>query len=300
MKAIVNAPFRYPELNVGSYYYGLAHEAQKNEWYLNYLKGQVKNCNYVILDNAADELGEGMTGDGLWDLVQNLGPSELILPDVLQDSEATLKNSHDFYNKYLTSGTTHRGKSLMAVPQGSTLRSWWDCFDDFNNWDAVDVLGIPYDIEFDVPADEFVLPLSLVSLADTKTVKRAKRRLNLVRYLYAGGQLNKPIHLLGMNNLSELRAHNRDHGHLIRSNDTTAPFASNRVWIDGDSGEKNWTPLDFDVEWTAREYRMALRNLFSYIGACNDLRAMYKFTAVNETSRAHHRVSFTEDEWSHI
>ena len=260
MYCSVNAPFSYPELNVGSFKYGLAHEALKNEEYKNYLESSASEY-FTILDNGADELGEGLSGSELLDLAEYIVPSELILPDVLGDSEATLKNSYDFLTKYRTSLV---GLSLMAVPQGKTLNEWVTCFRRFNEDPSINTIGVPYDIDFDVTQELFSqedygsivsyldrvpsLRLCTVDESSTKTKKRARRRLNLVRLLFKFGLVSKPIHLLGMNDLWELDQYSKIQTKLIRSNDTTAPFAcSKRRWEYLDSGEKDWPALDFNV-----------------------------------------------------
>lgn len=297
MQSIVNAPFGYMYLNVGSLFYGLAHEAQKSEKYKSWLtKRASEHHRDVILDNAADELGVGLAGQGLFDLANEIKPQELILPDVLQDSEQTLKNTFDFYNTFFDEVSEQSRPRFMVVAQGETLEEYLYCLKEFYAWGKYDVLGVPYDIEFDVPADGFTQAvnletlknfdgLSFVSPEDTRTVKRAKRRLNLIRYLQKLNLLVKPIHLLGMNNLKELKAYQYSTArNWIRSNDTTAPFAAAKTeltWSLGESGEKNWDALDFEVNWTIEQERVARRNLFFYVEACNDLRAMYQFAEVN-------------------
>lgn len=293
MKCAVNSPFRYPQFNVGSMKYGLAHEAQGNEQYCNYLKTQVESGEYVILDNAADELGEGVSGQGLWDLVLEVGPQELILPDVLQDGEKTLKNSFDFYSRFL-SNTNFIHNSLMVVPQGKTFEEYMHCYTEFQKWGNHRIIGIPYDIEFDVDIASVprlvgtsAYDFSVVSEADTKTQKRQKRRLNLVRYLLRTGKVDRRIHLLGTNNLRELYTYRDFRSWYIRSNDTTAPFAAasvGRTFYFETSGEKDWPALDFDVRWDREEEKFALRNLFFYVLACNDMQAMYNFSLVNDQS----------------
>lgn len=266
------------ELNLGSYLYGLAHEAKKNAFYADWLKN--RGDQYLIFDNGADELGEGMKGDELWQLILQIQPNEIILPDVLGDTDATIKNSEEFYIEYVHPAFIRGDEylpSIMAVPQGLTFDDYMRCYQKFSDWSAVDVIGIPYDIEFDIPGfPEY--DSSSVFADDTKTIKRAKRRLNLLRYLRPSGRLSQPIHLLGMNNLSELRAHQREHSHLIRSNDTTAPFAAAhalRDWTGGESGEKDWPALDFEADLYPSIRRIAQNNLWEYFKACGDIKAIY-------------------------
>lgn len=262
--------------------YGLAHEAQEHKHYRSMLTVAART-HHVILDNAADELGEGMSGQGLFELVEEIHPRELILPDVLQDGPQTIENSLNFYEAYKS--RLPMNLRFMVVPQGKTFEEYMQCFSEFKQWGRQATIGIPYDIEFDVPeATDESFCRSRVLSSDSKTIRRAKRRLNLLRYLSEYSHLNCDIHLLGMNNLAELRAYQRERIPWIRSNDTTAPFAAasvSRRWRHGDSGEKDWPALDFSVEWTHLQKIDARQNLFEYIRACDDIQGMYNFAEMN-------------------
>ena len=265
MKCAVNAPVWYPFLNIGSYVYGLAHECTEKPHYQWDLK---TDSRFTILDNGADELGEGMSGADLYDLMLWIEPEELILPDVLGNKEQTIENSTKFHKDFLSKKT--RPDSLMAVPQGLTYDDWITCYNHFLKWDEVDVLGIPYDIEFDIPGRE-------VREGLTKTEKRARRRLALVKFLDEWDQLRKPLHLLGMNNLWELG--NYDRFESVRSTDTTAPFAAaiaGRKWSTNLSGEKDWPALDFNSRVEEDTMELILNNLYEYAKTCGDLEAMYR------------------------
>lgn len=273
MKTAVNAPFSDFNLNVGAFKYGLAHLAMGNSLYRDFLRTKER---YVILDNAADELGTGMSGKDLWDLVLDIRPSELILPDVLQDKEATYEASMKFYNDYLVD--MDRGPRLMAVAQGTTEIEWMESYNMWKDLDFVDVIGVPYDIDFTVggPTPE------LESL--NRTERRSRNRRKLVNQLYyQSGQ--KPIHLLGMNNLMELemlRDTGANRSGFIRSHDTTGPFAAAVVGMDWSTYtpkqrafEKKWPALDFDHVWSPEDKKMAYRNLMSYAEATGDHSVSY-------------------------
>lgn len=274
MKCGVNPPFDFPEMNVGSIVYGLAHEAQRDVWYRTHLQSCAESTRYTILDNGADELGTGMKGDEYAKLIREIKPDEIILPDVLGDTEQTLFNSQQFFEEYYH----HLGyePKMMGVAQGLTFDDWERCYNRFAFWASVDVIGIPYDIEFDVPGCD-------ASAIESKTQRRALRRYELVRYLHLAQNTSKPIHLLGMNNLDEL-CHYRDNGlsWRVRSNDTTAPFAAaseHRKWLGNRYEEKDWKALDFSVEWSDEQEEIAWSNLYDYVSACGDLNAAHRIGA---------------------
>ena len=281
MMTAVNAPFDDLNLNVGAMKYGLAHLAIDNDQYLDYLR--VKD-RYTILDNAADELGEGMTGDDLNGLVEEIQPSELILPDVLKDGKATQEASMSFYENYLAGDKRPEGLKLMAVAQGETYYEWMESYNFWNECDFVDVIGVPYDIDFPVGVDK--------GGTFTKTELRSLNRQALVSSLYYN-KGRKPIHLLGMNNLRELEML-RDSGAnrrgFIRSNDTTGPFAAALYGMDWSTMsasekrfEKDWPALDFEHVWDREEKFLAYKNLMAYAVCTGDHGLSYNLGRVFPT-----------------
>lgn len=273
MQTAVNAPFPHMDLNVGSMNFGLAHEAQRDETYRDFLRSYPDK--FLILDNAADELGEGMKGQPLWDLILDIQPDEMILPDVLENTEKTLENSNAFLKEFQPKKEFPE-MSIMAVAQGENWSEWLLCYKEWYYNDQVDVIGIPYDIDFSVKSSRFNPP--------SRTLTRATNRLTLIQELEDRDLLGKEVHLLGMNNLWELRTHELMGLPAIRSNDTTAPFAAaqvSRKWETGDSGEKDWPAMDFDLKFTETEKEMAVHNLLEYFSACGDTRAAYQLGKAN-------------------
>lgn len=284
MKTFVNPPIAHPELDLGSGgTYGLAHIALKSEVYRDRLKSQKASGRYVLLDNAADELQVGMNGNAFYDLIMDVKPDEVIAPDVLQDAEATLKNTKQFLEEF----KVPRGMKVMAVAQGRNFTEFLDCYTTWLEDPRVDVVGIPYDIEF--RSNPF-------SSSDTEGPSRDKalnsyrrgfRRVELVGELCEKELVAKPIHLLGMNNLWELSLYQKfgeDRGVIFR-NDTTAPFAAAFNDVSWESvicpllargpSDKNWPALDFDSKIESDElWDMVRTNLLAYFSAASDHEAM--------------------------
>jgi hypothetical protein len=141
----------------------------------------------------------------------------------------------------------------MAVIQGTTLDEW---INELYFWLAnpdVSLIGIPYDINFEVPDEKKM---------STKARQWAYRRTYLLQQactLRMNSWGDKRIHLLGMNDLCEFQMMRASVDpivlSLIRSNDTTAPYAAaaaDRMFMmENDvltSGEKDWPSLDFHNE----------------------------------------------------
>jgi hypothetical protein len=266
--------------------YGLAYEALGNKHYLATLYN--RGGRYLILDNTADELGERFTGAALAYLINEIRPEELILPDTIGDSQKTFENSKIFYYEWLF-GTAllERGMKLMGVAQGADLASFLKCYRSWVNWKPVKVIGIPYDIEFWTseevygPTDP---PMDIMwgegKAAASGAEIHARKRLEILTYLKKQGLIKKPIHLLGTNNLWELRqCQDNELQGLIRSNDTAAPFAAamaDKDFREGQDHDKDWPRLDFSAEWKDdKQVELAVGNLYEYFTAADDSRALF-------------------------
>lgn len=264
METAVNPPIAYPELATGSLLYGLAHEALKSDSYKDFLKNHNR---YLILDNGADELGSGIGGNELYQLILETDPSEIILPDVLGDPDSTKINSEAFYKGFLQGNENLGHINIMAVAQGMTHLQFIDCYKHWLECDYVDVIGIPYDIEFD-SVHHGATARELLH----KSVRRGIRRLELVEQLHKRGLVGKPLHLLGWNTQWEITQYKSQKYRWVRSNDTTAPLAAalQRIRF-SNQGYKDWAPMDFDAEMTGEQYDYAIDNLLLYYKAAGDV-----------------------------
>ncbi len=277
MKTAVNPPESVPHWDLGAMSYGLAHEAMKSRGYFDRLVWLGLSDRYLILDNGADELGEGMDGEVFYELIKQVVPQEIILPDVIQNPEETLKRGKSFLERDL------EGFTVMAVAQGKTFDEWINNYLAWTADDRVHVVGIPYDIDFDVSADREPDPEHF-----NKTEIRALRRYNLVSYLDSHNLMPKPAHLLGMNNLEELRLHVVSGFPMIRSNDTTAPFGSalaGRRWVEGESGIRDYPSLRFDATEEEMESvgEDAMYNLAAYFSATNDIEGILNLSRLGSS-----------------
>ena len=100
-----------------------------------------KNC-YVIMDNSLIELGGAVDVETVYNAAKQCGADEFILPDVFQDSKATLKEVHKSIGWLYTNN--HIGEMrLMAVCQGATLDDFIDCFRQLEQIPEIHCIGIP-------------------------------------------------------------------------------------------------------------------------------------------------------------
>lgn len=92
---------------------------------------------YVIMDNGVVE-GDQRPIDEIVKKALFVGAHEIILPDVMLDQSATLKESYRAL-KWVKDNFPLR---IMAVPQGKTLDEWVDCAIAMIDWD-IDCIGVP-------------------------------------------------------------------------------------------------------------------------------------------------------------
>lgn len=256
------------EIIPGSYGYALAHECYKDsEMILSY--ATTKN---VILDNGADELGTGMSGGEYIYLLGKISPEYAILPDVLGNGPATVLNGITLLDQ--VGRVKDLGIKWIGVSQG---QDWGEFVETHMHWwksEDVSVIGIPYDIDFDVPGCSFTDDEEEIY---TNGMKRAMRRLTTLERLIEGDSNPKKFHLLGSNDLWEMSILHSDYSHLlpyIESHDTTAPYSATQsgVKFENHDGlymfgqEKNWAPLDFSQTNWGRE--LLFYNLDCYLRAC--------------------------------
>lgn len=166
------------------------------EKYPMYVKVAQQAGGYKILDNSLIELGKAMTIERVLDAAEKIQADEIILPDVFQDREGTLRA----VDRALTEiDRRYLGKwpfKLMAVAQGKTWAEWDMCYGDLMARSEVDVIGVPKVCAKMLPGGR------------PEVMRRSQCKL-----------LEKEHHLLGLwYSASELYQY--DHPDMIRSCDT--------------------------------------------------------------------------------
>lgn len=121
----------------------LTHLALKYPFYLEYAK-KLSKTSYTILDNSLIENnGRALSLDSVLKVAEYMKPREIILPDVLLDSDATYKavkesieQLHQIYGHDIP-------YNLMAVAQGKTLDEVTDIIRKYENIGEITTIGIP-------------------------------------------------------------------------------------------------------------------------------------------------------------
>lgn len=142
MKVATILPTKYLHLiKDDDYHMCLAHLIGKDKEYTEFYKTMCADPDkYVIMDNGLIE-GDPRPIEELVEKALMIGATEIILPDVFKDTEATLEAAC-YAMEYLEAYGRDLPFKVMAVPQGSTIEEWLYCAEQMIEWD-IDCLGIP-------------------------------------------------------------------------------------------------------------------------------------------------------------
>lgn len=191
-----------------------------------YPKEHRRNC-YVIMDNSLIELGGAVDVETVYNAAKECGADEFILPDVFQDSDATIQKVIKSIGWLYTNEHIHEMR-LMAVCQGSTISDFIDCFRALEQIPEIHCIGIP---------------------KVAATLMEGGRPA--LEPLWQGSP--KAIHLLGCwQNLSELTKYKNLAA--IRSCDTCIPalLSVHNIWSAwSDRPEKTIDLINDEIRWGA-------------------------------------------------
>ena len=232
-------------------YFCLAHLALKDKDYQDYFKQKAEEGKHVILDNGAAEGSLVKTSD-LMDLLDIIKPTEVIAPDILFDCDRTLEKLNEFCRQISRANVI-----LMGVPQGDDVESYLSCYLEMLRDPKVQTIGL----------SKLAIPKSFSKITDSNSVSVNRRYL--IKLLNELGLIKKPLHLLGMRNITEYDAYKNIP--LVRSSDSCFTVLSviNDVEISKDIilDTISETPEEyFNVELTIEQLNMALSNINELTG----------------------------------
>lgn len=205
------------------YQYCLVHLLEENEKYHDWF---TKNCKTglteVLLDNSIFELGEAFDSDKYAHWIEQVEPNHFIVPDVLQDADATMAKWEAFMKDYKD---VYPKANRIGVVQGKTFEDIVRCY-KFMDAHA-DYIAISFDYDLYLH-DAGVDPEN--STREEKLAAWAKGRWKLIDALQFGRHDNdvwnfdKPHHLLGCSLPQEFKNYRGDDS--IRSIDTSNPVVA--------------------------------------------------------------------------
>ena len=168
---------------VTDYDYALVHLFEESEEYYNTFVKAKENGREVLLDNSIFELGTAFNGDVYADWVAKLKPDWYIVPDVLDNANATI----DSFDSFMLSYPDLPGK-VIGVAQGSSYDELVACY-----------RYMAYDSRVDKVAMSFNHPFFQELSGGNKYYRMMAGRQWTIRNMIADGIINedKPHHLLG-------------------------------------------------------------------------------------------------------
>ena len=120
-----------------SYHMVLAQEALRHPAYARWYYEASKRGDFIILDNGTAE-GDAVTIDQLIEAANLVRADEIAMPDVLEDSEATIALHMDKHTRTLIPA-----KRRMIIPQGKDEDEWLSCCETLIENCPAATIGVP-------------------------------------------------------------------------------------------------------------------------------------------------------------
>lgn len=232
-----------------------------------YTKFFKSRSEYVVLDNNLFEDHIALPTEDLINRAVMVDADEVVAPDVLFDSEETVKSAIDFINSvtyvkdedkhelpFMDEPTYTKDIKVMVVPQGKNPEDWIKCYQKITDIEGVDVIGLSC----------LSIPHSFSKITGVKTIM--ENRLLCVQQLIDEGLVFNDVeyHLLGCGNPLELM-YQKQHD-WIRSCDTSSPIVHgiHGILYDPYLGllePKVQEKLDFGSTIPKGKYKNILRNM---------------------------------------
>ncbi|HVS32002.1 MAG TPA: hypothetical protein VMS98_11160 [Thermoanaerobaculia bacterium] len=194
-----------------------AHLCLSDPGYREYFARAAASGRTVILDNGIMELGHSFDEQGLVEAVRHVAPTFVTPPERLGDGWGTIELTREFIG-HLPQLRLPLQTSILGVAHGKGWEEWLACYRILHDeLPTVTLIGIPYDMTFDVPGaapreDEGVYELMM------------RRRIAAVQQLVREGLDRKPVHLLGIVDAIELRVQAQHR--FVVSNDSSTAYVS--------------------------------------------------------------------------
>ena len=231
------------------YDYFLVHLFEENEEYLAKAHECVAKGRETILDNSIFELGHAWDANRFAHWVNEMKPTYYIVPDVLDNCDATIDSFEKFTKQY----DSLPGKTI-AVAQGNTYNDLVLCYNYLANDDRVDKIALSFNHPFFQEYD-----------GGNKYYKMLNGRQDTLSKMLSEGVINtnKPHHLLGCGLPQEFSAYKEYE--WLDSLDTSNPVIHGikDIWytskgLTDKESVKLYTMMNDDVtkNWAAIHYNI--------------------------------------------
>lgn len=234
--------------DLGDFYFALAHIALRDEAYREHFTARGSD---VYLDNGVWETGTPVDTKTMIELASEMQPDYVYATDYIDDSARTIQAVQEFCA--LAAECSKFKSQIVATSQGSTRDDWYSCIRKLSKIDGVDVIALPRHIKQDMYEYE-----KNIGLRMTKT------RLDICHLIETDpcGLLRNKFYATGTGAavcVRELAKHP-----WITGVDTTMACLLASMGVEISGRFINYKPagqLDFNVEFTPEQRRIALRNI---------------------------------------
>ena len=191
------------------YDYALVHLFEEHSEYLHFFFESLEQGRKVILDNSVFELEEAFDADRFAYWINQLKPTEYIVPDVLDDASGTIASLESWISDY----DWLPGKTIGVV-QGKTLGSALSCYEQIAP--LVDKVAVSFNCKF----YEEMFP------DDSKLIAWMKGRQRFMERIahHPNHNPNQPFHLLGCSYMAEFKHYKQPGFEFIETLDTSNPI----------------------------------------------------------------------------
>lgn len=205
------------------YDYALVHLFETEPTYYQFFKESVATGRHVLLDNSIFELGTAFDSDRFAYWINELRPTEYIIPDVLEDAIGTMDNALDWKEKY----SDLPGKKIGVV-QGKSYHDLVQCYQYLDEVIDVDKIAISFDYSYYLK----------VCNHPNKWMGYALGRIETLTRLMEDEIINpdKPHHLLGCALPIEFMFYRDEGFKWIETLDTSNPVVHGLLDVDYEPG----------------------------------------------------------------
>lgn len=194
------------------YDYALLHLMHIPE-YKQYYIDAVKSGRVVYLDNSAYEYANGVNGgfdiNYYLEIINEVKPTHVIIPDVIANTKETIQNVEDFpYNE------VNYNPKYIGVVQGQTIEDLEKCFLYMNNAPKIAVIALV-----------FHSPAYMIDDENGVDYENMMGRFTFFEHIEQS--LNKKVHLLGCSLPEEFQLYKnltQEQQNKIKSIDTANPI----------------------------------------------------------------------------
>jgi hypothetical protein len=208
------------------YSYALVHLLDQYPKYYEFFKQEKLRGRHILLDNSIFELGVSFESDKFPDKILEIQPTEYIVPDVLEDMEATIRNFEQWLKTY-----NHLPGRKIGVVQGKNFDELSKCYAYMAQYADKIAISFDYSAYFGLGSTLYTTNQSDQSIKLDLFETGRQRFIDIL--VNEGKWSPKPHHLLGA-------ARPREFKHYVSRNididtiDTSNPVVNGLLGIEYD------------------------------------------------------------------